>query len=256
MRGSVAATVSPDGRRLAVSGLGSAGWSSRALWIQPVAGTSEPEPLLEGPAFMITEWSPDGRYLLGTTQRTDTAHDITYVEIDDPDNSQTLRGEIERAIAELRPERLLCTEPGDWRVRRAFEDAAATSGVAAEVLPDAHFLTSTAEFAGWVEGRRRIRMEDFYRWQRRRLGILVDDDGQPEGGRWNFDADNRKPFGRKGPEVRTRSTFSPDALTRKVIETVRRELPDLPGRGGEAARADDRCARRRRRGAAVEGAAR
>ena len=159
--------------------------------------------------------------------------EVRYVEIDDPDNSQTLRGEIERAIAELRPERLLCTEPGDWRVRRAFEDAAATSGVAAEVLPDAHFLTSTAEFAGWVEGRRRIRMEDFYRWQRRRLGILVDDDVQPEGGRWNFDADNRKPFGRKGPEVRTRSTFSPDALTRKVIETVRRELPDLPGRDEE-----------------------
>jgi deoxyribodipyrimidine photolyase-related protein len=161
--------------------------------------------------------------------------EVRYVEIDDPDNTQTLGGEIERALAELRSGRLLCTEPGDWRVRRAFEDAAAGSGVAAELLPDAHFLTSTTEFAGWVEGRRRIRMEDFYRWQRRRLGILVDDDGQPEGGRWNFDADNRRPFGRKGPEVRARSTFAPDALTRKVIETVRRELPDLPGRDGDFA---------------------
>ena len=30
-------------------------------------------------------------------------------------------------------------------------------------------------------------MEDFYRWQRRRLDILIDSDGEPVGGRWNYD---------------------------------------------------------------------
>ena len=35
-------------------------------------------------------------------------------------------------------------------------------------------------------------MEDFYRWQRRRLGVLMDG-SEPVSGRWNFDAENREP---------------------------------------------------------------
>ena len=35
-------------------------------------------------------------------------------------------------------------------------------------------------------------MEDFYRWQRRRLGILMEPDGEPAGGRWNYDDENRE----------------------------------------------------------------
>jgi deoxyribodipyrimidine photolyase-related protein len=53
-------------------------------------------------------------------------------------------------------------------------------------------LTGEAEFAEWADGRPRLVMEDFYRWQRRRLGVLMDGDG-PLGGRWNLDADNREP---------------------------------------------------------------
>ena len=37
-----------------------------------------------------------------------------------------------------------------------------------------------------------VRMEDFYRWQRRRLGYLMDGD-EPAGGAWNFDHENREP---------------------------------------------------------------
>ncbi|MGD9751563.1 MAG: cryptochrome/photolyase family protein, partial [Acidimicrobiia bacterium] len=44
----------------------------------------------------------------------------------------------------------------------------------------------------------RLVMEDFYRWQRRRLGYLMDAD-QPAGGRWNFDHDNRQPPPRNAP---------------------------------------------------------
>jgi (6-4)DNA photolyase len=54
------------------------------------------------------------------------------------------------------------------------------------------FLTHPSEFADWAEGRRRLVNEDFYRWQRRRLDLLIDA-GEPAGGRWNFDAQNREP---------------------------------------------------------------
>ncbi len=54
------------------------------------------------------------------------------------------------------------------------------------------FLTHPEEFIEWADGRKLLRMEDFYRAQRRRHGILMDGD-QPAGGRWNFDSENRKP---------------------------------------------------------------
>lgn len=54
------------------------------------------------------------------------------------------------------------------------------------------FSCSRNDFAAFARGKSRLLMGDFYKLQRRRLGILIDDDGQPVGGRWSFDADNRK----------------------------------------------------------------
>lgn len=63
----------------------------------------------------------------------------------------------------------------------------------AEVLPNNGFITDEEQFAGWVAGRKRLVLEDFYRWARRRTGILMTPTGEPEGERWNFDAENRQP---------------------------------------------------------------
>lgn len=59
------------------------------------------------------------------------------------------------------------------------------------------FLCAAPDFARWASARKSLRMEHFYRWQRARLGILMDDD-EPAGGRWNFDEDNRQPPPRDG----------------------------------------------------------
>jgi deoxyribodipyrimidine photolyase-related protein len=71
---------------------------------------------------------------------------------------------------------------------------------ALDVLPARGFVTTMEEFASWAEGRgrRRLLMEDFYRESRRRRGVLLDDRGEPAGGRWNFDAENREPPPRSG----------------------------------------------------------
>lgn len=60
-----------------------------------------------------------------------------------------------------------------------------------EVIDDGLFLTSPADFAEWASERKQLRMEDFYRRQRRRFDLLMDGD-EPLGGAWNFDAENRK----------------------------------------------------------------
>jgi deoxyribodipyrimidine photolyase-related protein len=85
------------------------------------------------------------------------------------------------------------------------------------------FLTDPDAFADWARGRKRLRMEDFYREQRRAFGVLVDDGGEPLGGRWNFDADNRRPPPRDGlhaPTPWAPSEGTIDAQVRTDLEAL------------------------------------
>lgn len=54
------------------------------------------------------------------------------------------------------------------------------------------FLTTRTLFAQWANSQKSLVMENFYRAQRVRLDILMEG-GQPLGGKWNYDADNRLP---------------------------------------------------------------
>jgi deoxyribodipyrimidine photolyase-related protein len=90
------------------------------------------------------------------------------------------------------------------------------------ILPNNHFLWSETEFIAWATPRKRMLMEDFYRESRRRSGILIDDDGKPVGGAWNFDSENRKPPKKNDPTFTPPSAqwFEPDAIVQAVITKV------------------------------------
>ena len=133
------------------------------------------------------------------------------------------------AKAKQQPERLICVEPGEWRVRQALEAAAAKAKLPLEIRPDRHFFTTVDEFAAHAAGRKQLRLEFFYRPLRERFGILMDD-GEPVGGQWNYDADNRGSFGKAGPgELPAPRRFPPDAITREVIDLVERRFAKHPG---------------------------
>jgi len=132
-------------------------------------------------------------------------------------------------LAALRPRKLIVVEPGAWRLREALIACCAESATPLEIRADRHFLVSTPEFADWAQGRIELRMEHFYRMLRRRTGILMEG-GEPRGGRWNFDADNRSAFGRHGPgAIPRRLGFPPDALTTTVLAEVEQRYSDHPG---------------------------
>ncbi|QOJ01631.1 MAG: cryptochrome/photolyase family protein [Phycisphaeraceae bacterium] len=159
---------------------------------------------------------------------------VRYVRLTDDGNTQTFGGEVARAVAALSPAGIRVVEPGEWRVLHELEEAARGLGVPMEVIPDGHFLASRDEFAAWASGKRGLVMETFYRHQRKRLGILMEPDGTPTGGAWNFDEENRESFGPKGPGPRVPEppAFEPDEVVRGVEADVARALPDLPGRPG------------------------
>jgi deoxyribodipyrimidine photolyase-related protein len=158
---------------------------------------------------------------------------LHYIRLDAPGNRGSLAAQLQADIERLRPARLVMTAPGDWRVLQAIKAVAAECDLPLDIREDRHFFVSVAEFAAYARGRKALRMEYFYREQRKRHRVLLDpqDESLPVGGEWNFDADNRQAFGAAGPgAVPPRSRFAPDALTREVITLVDQRFAQHPGR--------------------------
>jgi deoxyribodipyrimidine photolyase-related protein len=154
---------------------------------------------------------------------------LHYTRLGDEGNPHTLAAQLQADIARLRPKALVMTAPGDWRLLRAIKAVAEANGLPLDVREDRHFYVTVREFAAHAKGRKSLRMEYYYREQRQRHGVLMKD-GQPEGGQWNFDADNREAFGADGPgAVPARAGFAPDAVTREVIALVNSRFADHPG---------------------------
>ncbi len=124
---------------------------------------------------------------------------------------------------------LLVTAPGEWRLLDAMKRQWPQKlGCAVRILDDRRFLCTSNAFRDWAEGRKQPRMEYFYRTMRRATGLLMEADGQPRGGRWNFDKENRKRFDGETPPPGPKR-FPPDATTRDVLDLVGARFPDRFG---------------------------
>lgn len=156
---------------------------------------------------------------------------VDYVALDDPANTGSFDGEVGRAIARHRPAGLIATEPGEWRVQQMMAGWATAFGLPVDIRTDDRFFASRDRFRRWAQGRRGWRMEHFYREMRREHGLLMDGD-EPVGGRWNFDAENRKrlPAGMFLPR---RRRFPPDTVTAAVIALVEDRFPSRFGTTGD-----------------------
>jgi deoxyribodipyrimidine photolyase-related protein len=131
-------------------------------------------------------------------------------------------------VAQHHPSAVIAMEPMSWRGRELLERTAVllrgSFGVPLEVVPNDQFVCRHEDFARWADGRGRLVMEDFYRWQRMRTGVLMTADG-PVGGRWNYDDENREPPPRDGRAWPSIEPFELDRIDRAVLDRI-------DGRGG------------------------
>jgi deoxyribodipyrimidine photolyase-related protein len=149
---------------------------------------------------------------------------VRYVRLGDPHNTHVLTGEILRAVGSGNFRDVIVTEPGEWRLRQAFAALAETLPVPMIIREDDRFLCSHDEFDRWADGKRTLRMEFFYREMRKKTGLLMKGT-EPEGGRWNFDAENRKRLPKSlAPPVHR--FVPPNPVTRAVLTDVARDFPD------------------------------
>ena len=130
----------------------------------------------------------------------------------------------------LRPLKLIVTQPGDYRVLEMLRGAARNLNIEMEVREDRRFYARLDEFDTWAEGRNSLLMEAFYRRMRSDHGILLEPDGKPLGGKWNYDHANRESFKKAGPvKGKPPRGFKRDALTNDVLALVQARFAAHPG---------------------------
>ena len=131
-------------------------------------------------------------------------------------------------LRQFRGVTLTVMEPNDHGWAERLTEAVERHGGDLEIVPNELWLTSKELFDGWANDRDRVRLEHFYRRVRTEFGLLMTEDGDPEGGRWNFDRLNRETPDDEHvfPDP---PAFPPDALTQEVAAYVSDAFPDAFG---------------------------
>ena len=157
--------------------------------------------------------------------------DVRYTELE-PDSELTYEDRLGAAIDDAGATELRCFEIEDRPMEARLADLADTRELDFTVLRSPMFVTSREYFADYVASVKRPFMADFYKRQRKRLDILLTADGEPVGGRWSFDDENRKKLPRSNtpPDVP-----APDSDTHvaNVTALVKDSFPEHPGDANE-----------------------
>jgi len=148
-------------------------------------------------------------------------------EEDEPGKSY--ESKLARFLDDQSPEadRLVMFEIEDKFFERRIVDFAARRQVELTFLPSPMFLSTRDHLDSFFDEHAPF-MARFYRAQRKRLGVLVNADGSPIGGRWSFDTENRKPppRGFTAPAVRLPTPTAHVHAVRRLVES---RFADHPG---------------------------
>lgn len=152
-------------------------------------------------------------------------YQVRYVKLTDPSNTGTIVGELERAIKDLNVQHIVLTEPSEYRLKMMIQSLQNSLDIPIEIRSDNRFLCSIEEFKIWSRGKKQLRMEYFYREMRKKYMILMNSDGTPLGGKWNYDKENRKVPSKK-INIPKRISHKKSSILKEVLKTVKEQFSD------------------------------
>lgn len=118
-------------------------------------------------------------------------HRVIYYKINDEKNAQNLTENLKTLIKEYAIEKFEYLAPDEFRLDRQLSEFSSSLNIPNQVFSTEHFYTERDDLKTVFKGKKQFLMESFYRNMRKKHQILIVNE-QPEGGKWNFDASNRK----------------------------------------------------------------
>ncbi|MCP8351818.1 cryptochrome/photolyase family protein [Candidatus Synchoanobacter obligatus] len=154
----------------------------------------------------------------------DSGYSLHYIKLDDQDHLGSYLKHIQKLLQVHDIQAVRIMQPSDYVQQQMVEVWEKVLGVPIEQIDDNRFLCSRDEFTQWAKGRKQLRMEYFYREMRKQYGILMNGE-DPVGGKWNYDAENRKPP-KEGLNIPKPYHGNIDAITKEVIQLVEHRFSD------------------------------
>lgn len=136
--------------------------------------------------------------------------------------------DLEQTLNKLKISSIHVVEFDDIPLSKRIKALAKRHKIKMEVYPSPGFLTSLEEFLQLFKGKKHLSCQTLYIYQRKKLGLLLDDLGKPIGGKWSFDIENRKKLG-KEVQIPKFPKFSQTKEVKEAISYVNRKYPKNPG---------------------------
>ncbi|MBT8289422.1 MAG: cryptochrome/photolyase family protein [Muriicola sp.] len=118
-------------------------------------------------------------------------HKVIYLKINDEENPQDLNELIHKYIDKLKADKFEYQLPDEYRLDQQLKEITTSLDINSDHSDSHHFLTGRDTLEKFFEGKKQLVMESFYRMMRKKHNIMMQD-GEPEGGKWNYDQSNRK----------------------------------------------------------------
>jgi deoxyribodipyrimidine photolyase-related protein len=149
-------------------------------------------------------------------------HQVIYIKLDDSDNRQSFEENLRKIIDNKQIEKFEYQLPDEYRLDEEFRSFCREIDIPSGYCDTEHFYTSRNELAEFFKGKKTYRLESFYRHLRKKHQVMMAGD-QPEGGKWNFDKENRNKL-EDGVPVPRPHLFSHDHTG--IFEMIKRmEVP-------------------------------
>jgi len=126
-------------------------------------------------------------------------HRVKYIQLDDDGNRQSFEENLLQTISENDTDKFEYQLPDEWRLDQLLKKLCDKLDISSEFFDSEHFYTTRNELGEFFQGKKTYLMESYYRYLRKKHGVMVAG-GKPEGGKWNFDKENRNSM-EKGMKV-------------------------------------------------------
>ncbi len=152
-------------------------------------------------------------------------HTVLYYKLNTSENKQDLNKNLNHVIKEYDVKNFEYQLPDEYRLDEQLKSFCKSISINSEVFDTEHFFTERVELEKFYEGKKEYTMEYFYRYMRKKHDILMLNDKDPEGGKWNFDKSNRKKW-KGSPPIPHEKGFRKDVsevvslLKSKKIKTI------------------------------------
>ena len=123
-------------------------------------------------------------------------HQVCYYRINDAKNLHSFEANCNHLIAKYESARFEYQAPDEYRLDEVLKTYVASLTIKSQMWDTEHFYTTREELAQLAKGKKKLIMETFYRYMRKKHEVLMDG-GKPVGGKWNYDHANRKKLPRQ-----------------------------------------------------------